>query len=80
MKAWWWLRLMAVVGLLSLLPAMTVDAQQPQSVGRVTALEGQVTVLHQGKFAPEPLTLQKPVFQEDIIETDRASKVRNYLI
>ena len=76
MKAWWWLRLMAVVGLLSLLPVMTVDAQQPQSVGRVTALEGQVTVLHQGKFAPEPLTLQKPVFQEDIIETERASKVR----
>jgi hypothetical protein len=35
-----------------------------------------VTVVHQGKFAPEPLTLRKPVFQEDIIETDRASKVR----
>jgi hypothetical protein len=72
----WWLRLVAVLGLLSLLPAMTVNAQQPQSIGRVTALEGKVTVLHQGKFAPEPLTLQKLVFQEDIIETDRASKVR----
>jgi hypothetical protein len=32
--------------------------------------------LRQGKFALEPLTLHKPVFQEDIIETDRTSKVR----
>jgi hypothetical protein len=32
--------------------------------------------LRQGKFAPEPLTLRKPVFPEDIVETSRASKVR----
>jgi hypothetical protein len=76
MKQWWRLRLVALLGLLSLLPCVAADAQQPKSIGRVTALEGKVTVLRQGKFAPEPLTLQKPVFQEDIIETDRASKVR----
>jgi hypothetical protein len=76
MKQWWQLRLVAVLGLLSLLPCAAADAQQPKSTGQVTALEGKVTVLHQGKFTPEPLTLQKPVFQEDIIETDRASKVR----
>jgi hypothetical protein len=50
---------------------------QPQErIGRVTAVEGRATVLRQGRFVPEPLTLQKPVFQEDIIETDVASKVR----
>ncbi len=76
MKLCWWLRLVAVLGLLSLLPAAAAHAQQPKSIGQVTALEGKVTVLRQGKFAPEPVTLQKPVFQEDIIETDRASKVR----
>jgi hypothetical protein len=76
MKPWWWLRLVTVLGLLSLWPSMTVDAQQAQRIGRVTALAGTGTVLHQGRFAPEPLTLQKPVFPEDIIETARASKVR----
>jgi hypothetical protein len=76
MTAWWWLRLVALVGLLSLVPAITADAQQRQSVGQVTALEGQVTVVRQGKSAAEPLTLRNPVFEEDIIETDRASKVR----
>ena len=76
MKQWSQLRLVAVLGLLSLLSCVTADAQQPTSIGHVTALEGKVTVLRQGKFAPEPLTLHKPVFQEDIIETDRASKVR----
>jgi hypothetical protein len=76
MKLGWWLHVVAVLGLLSLLPAAAAHAQQPKSIGQVTALEGKVTVLRQGKFAPEPVTLQKPVFQEDIIETDRASKVR----
>jgi hypothetical protein len=68
--------LVAVLGLLSVLPCAAAHAQQPKSIGRVTAIDGKVTVLRQGKFAPEPLTLQKPVFQEDIVETSRASKVR----
>jgi hypothetical protein len=72
----WWRRLVAMLGLLSLLPWAAAHAQQPKSIGQVTALEGKVSVLRQGKFAPEPLTLRKPVFQEDIIETDRTSKVR----
>jgi hypothetical protein len=76
MRQWWRLRLVAMLGLLNLLPCAAVHAQQPKSIGQVTALEGKVTVLRQGKFAPEPLTLQKPVYQEDIIETDRTSKVR----
>ena len=76
MKQWKRLCPVVVLGLLSVLPSTAAHAQQAKSIGQVTALEGKVTVLHQGKFAPEPLTLQKPVFQEDIIETDRASKVR----
>jgi hypothetical protein len=70
------LYLVAVLGLLSVLPCAAAHAQQPKGIGRVTAIDGKVTVLRQGKFAPEPLTLQKAVFQEDIIETSRASKVR----
>jgi FecR protein len=80
MKQWWRLRLVAVLGLLSLLVGAAVHAQQTKSIGQVTAVEGKVTVLRQEKFAPEPLTLQQPVFQEDIIETHRASKVRVTLI
>jgi hypothetical protein len=76
MKQCWPLRLLVVLGGLSLLSFTTAHAQYGKSIGHVTALEGKVTALHQGKFAPEPLTLRKPVFQEDIIETDRASKVR----
>jgi hypothetical protein len=76
MKQRWRLRLVAVLGLLSLLPWEVGYAQQSKGIGHVTALAGTVTVLRQGKFAPEPLTLQRAVFQEDIIATDRASKVR----
>jgi hypothetical protein len=76
MKQYWPLRLLVVLGWLGLLSFTAAYAQYGKSIGHVTALEGNVTVLHQGKFAPEPLTLRKPVFQEDIIETDRASKVR----
>jgi hypothetical protein len=74
MKQWWRRRFVAGLGLLSLLPWAAAHAQQPKSIGQVTALEGKVSALRQGKFAPEPLTLHKPVFQEDIIETDRTSK------
>jgi hypothetical protein len=76
MEQGWRLCLVAVLGLLSLVPCTAAHAQQPKSIGRVTAIDGKVTVLRQGKFTPEPLILQKPVFQEDIVETDRASKVR----
>jgi hypothetical protein len=71
-----WLCYMVMLGLLSLLPCVTALAQEAKSIGRVTGIEGKVTVLAQGKFAPELLTLRKPVFREDIIETDRAAKVR----
>lgn len=63
-----------------LLMASTAWAQSRESIGRVTAIEGQVTVLHQGRFAPEPLAIQKPIFQEDIIQTDAGAKIRITLI
>jgi len=71
-----WLCFLLMLGLLSLLPCPAAQAQNGKSIGHVTGLEGKVTVLPQGKFAPELLTLRRPVFREDIIETDRASKVR----
>jgi ferric-dicitrate binding protein FerR (iron transport regulator) len=63
-------------GLLSLLPSAAARAQDGKSIGHVTGLEGKVTVLPQGKFTSELLTLRRPLFREDIIETDRSSKVR----
>jgi hypothetical protein len=76
MQQWWQLSFVVVLGLLNVLLSAAADAQQAKHIGRVTGLEGKVTVLHSGKFAPEPLTLHKAVFQEDIVETERASKVR----
>lgn len=72
--------LMVMLGLLTFLLSAAAQAQDGKSIGHVTGLEGKVTVLPQGKFAPEILTLRKSVFREDIIETDRASKVRITLI
>ncbi len=63
-----------------LLITSTAWPQARNSIGRVTALQGEATVLRQGRFAPEPLALQRPVFEEDIIETGLASKVKLTLI
>jgi hypothetical protein len=75
-----WLCFLVVLGLLSPLPSAVAHAQDGKSIGQVTAVEGRVTVLRQGKFAPEPVMVRKSVFREDIIETDRASKVRITLV
>src|SRR5688500_5530659 len=56
--------------------AATTWPQAPESIGRITALEGQATVLRQGRFRAEPLALHTPLFEEDIIETAMASKLR----
>jgi hypothetical protein len=57
-------------------------AQPPQDVriGRVTALEGRATVLRQGRFAAQPLAMHAAIFQEDLIQTDAASKIRIALV
>jgi predicted negative regulator of RcsB-dependent stress response len=45
MKQWWRRGLVAVLGLLSLLPWAAAHAQHPKSICQVTALEGKVDVL-----------------------------------
>jgi hypothetical protein len=69
-------RSLAGLILVGMLLVAGVRAQPADSIGRVTALAGQATQLRQGRFVTEPLALQKPVFQEDIIETGTASKVQ----
>jgi hypothetical protein len=59
--------------------ATTVLAQQPDSVGRVVALTGQVMVQHPGS-TPEPLTMQSPLYRYDLIHTQAAAKVRIALV
>jgi hypothetical protein len=54
MKQWKRLCPVVVLGLLSLLPNATAQAQQAKSIGQVTALEGEVTVLHQ-KISSKPI-------------------------
>jgi hypothetical protein len=71
------LELLIVLGFLGgLLGASTAWPQPKTSIGKVTALEGKATVLREGRFAPEPLANQAAIFQEDIIQTDVASKVK----
>jgi hypothetical protein len=75
------LRSMLGVSCVSMLLVASTTSPQPRtSIGHVSALEGEATVLRQERFTPEPLTLQKPLFREDIIETGTASKVRITLI
>jgi hypothetical protein len=75
------LQLLIVLSFLGdFLGASTAWPQPKGSIGKVTALEGKATVLRQGRFAPEPLATQEAIFQEDIIQTDAASKVKITLI
>jgi len=53
-------------------------AQERQSIGKVVALQGQVNVQRAGRSAP--LQLQSPVYQDDVIRTLAASKVRLTLL
>jgi hypothetical protein len=70
-----------VLGFLGgLLGASTAWPQAKASIGKVTALEGKAMVLRQGRLAPQPLAHQAGISQEDIIQTDVASKVKITLI
>jgi ferric-dicitrate binding protein FerR (iron transport regulator) len=72
----WRLRVVVLLGLLSLASNAAAQTQQARNIGQVTALEGRVTVLRQGRFATALLTVRASIFQEDIVETERASKVK----
>lgn len=51
-------------------------AQQPDSIGSVTALEGKATITHSGSLQSEPLILHSLLYQEDTIQTEAASKTK----
>jgi hypothetical protein len=52
-----------------------VLAQQQQSIGAVTALQGKATVMHPGSTHAEALTKQSLLYQDDTIQTEGASKL-----
>ena len=55
-------------------------AQQPPSIGQVTALQGQATVQHAGNTQAMPLRVESPAYREDIIQTLAASKIKLVLL
>jgi len=62
------------------LGSSVVLAQQPPSIGQVTALQGQATVQHTGNTQAVPLSVESPVYREDIIQTLAASKIKLVLL
>ena len=62
------------------LAATVVLAQQPDSIGQVVALTGQAAVQHRAGTSIEPLTMQSRLYQDDLIYTQAASKVRLALV
>ena len=50
--------------------------QPPESIGKVAALEGKAYVLHQGHTTSEHLAVGSPLYQEDVIQTEAASKIK----
>lgn len=73
--AWRWL-----LGVLMVVPVLLVgssaETQPAESIGTVTALEGRATVQHYGSATPQPLGLQSPVYQQDVVHTQAASKLQ----
>jgi hypothetical protein len=77
MKRWLWLSLLVVLVVVQVLMAkLPAEAQQGESVGKVTALEGRATVQHNGGSAPQAVRLQGPVYQQDVVRTEAASKLQ----
>jgi hypothetical protein len=62
------------------LGSSAVLAQQPPSIGQVTALQGQATVQHAGNTQAMPLSVESPVYREDLIQTLAASKIKLVLL
>jgi hypothetical protein len=77
MKRWSWLWLLLVLVVVQLLSAgFAAEAQQGESVGAVTMLQGKATVRHDGSSTPQPLRVQSPVYRKDVIRTEAASKLQ----
>jgi hypothetical protein len=76
-KRWSWPWLLMVVVVASVLATgPSAAAQQRESIGTVTALEGKATVRHYGGQTPQPLRVQSPVHGQDAIQTEAASKLQ----
>jgi hypothetical protein len=76
MKPWssfWWLIIAMAVQVLT---AAWCEAQPGQAVGRVIVLEGQATVQHAGSLTRQPLKLEGPIYQQDVIRTAAASRIQ----
>ena len=71
-----WLGVLTVAS--TLLWSSTVLAQE--SIGEVTALEGQANVQRAGSAQAMPLRVQSPVYRGDTIKTLEASKIKLLLI
>jgi hypothetical protein len=70
-----------IAALLALLLYSTAAlAQQPESIGRVVALQGQATVRHRGGVQLESLGLHSPVYPEDTLQTAVDAKLRLVLV
>jgi hypothetical protein len=77
MKRWSWLWLLVVLVVVQGLSAgASAAAQQGERVGRVTVLEGRATVQHDSGSTPQPLRVQSPVYQRNVIRTEAASKLQ----
>lgn len=77
MKRWLWLWLLVVLVLIQVFSASSpAQAQHGERIGTVTALEGRATVQHYGGATSQPLQLQNPVYQQDVIRTEAASKLQ----
>ena len=72
----WWLSVLIMVS--TLLWSLTVLAQE--SIGEVTALQGQATVQRAGSSQAMPLRVQSPVYRDDTIQTLEAAKIKLLLI
>jgi hypothetical protein len=59
---------------------MSALAQPSDNIGQVAALQGQATVQRRGQAQPVPLSVGSPVYQDDIISTLAAAKVKLALI
>lgn len=69
-----------LIGWSLILYATLAHAQAPMPIGRVAALEGDVMGRHTGSSAAERLSVQSPVYQDDLIQTLAASKVKLVLV
>lgn len=60
--------------------ATLASAQPGKPIGRVVALQGSVMVLHTDSPRSEPLQVQSPVYQDDLIQTLADSKAKLVLV